>query len=210
MTVSPNDILRATFHNERTFASGDASPFKLYPQDSATFRFADYGILLKEATGKKRALEFGPGNSTWALVEAGCEHIVTCEFDPEWREVAKEKFKDYPQVQVIPFEDEPEAKADISGEFDIAFVDSPKGYKHQIPGVKGTRKKHPGQEDCSRFNTCVLALKHAPLVLLHDAARPLERGTLGRLSAMGHKVRFYKDASHAGMARIERDGAIKT
>ena len=173
--------------------------FKLYPRDSATFRFEDYGLLMEEVkrSGAKSALEFGPGNSTLALIESGLIHIVTCEHDKSWRKAAVTKFKDFPQVKVIPYRNDPEAKADIEGEFDIAFVDSPKGYA-------AARVIHPGQEDCSRFNTCVLALKHSPIVILHDAMRPLERGSLGRLNAMGHKIMFLN--SRYGMSRIERDG----
>lgn len=171
----------------------------LYDRRGAlTLPLEDYNILLREAKGKKSVLEFGPGFSTFAFIEAGVERILCCEYLDQWIEHGKERFKDYPQVEIIRFLNEPEAKADIGDEqFELALVDSPKGYKQ-------ARVVHPGQEDCSRLNTCLLALKHAPVVLLHDAARPLERGTLGRLSQLGHKIRFYTDASQGGMARIER------
>jgi hypothetical protein len=47
------------------------------------------------------------------------------------------------------------------------------------------------------------------VVYLHDATRPLERGTLGRLNAMGYKHEFLD--SPFGLARItkieqEQDG----
>ena len=162
---------------------------------------------MDQATGKKSALEFGPGTSTWALIEAGCERILSCEYDDTWRATAKTKFAEFPQVEVVRFWDEPEARAEIpEGEqFDIAFVDSPKGYQPNSPFTPpGGRTVHPGQEDCSRFNTCLLAVKHAPIVLLHDAYRPLERGTLGRLSGIGCKVEFLDNASRIGIARICR------
>jgi hypothetical protein len=164
----------------------------------------DYEILWNEAKGKKSVLEFGPGFSTYAFIEAEVPRIVCCEYLDKWLEFAKERFKDYPQVEIRRFYDEPVAdlEVDVSEpwplSFDLALVDSPKGYA-------GARTIHPGQEDCSRYNTCVLALKYSPVVLLHDAYRPLERGTLGRLSAMGHKVTFYKKASRGGLARIERN-----
>lgn len=156
----------------------------------------DRALLIAECkrVGAKSALEFGPGYSTEALIEAGVENIVSCEHDHEWLAKAKEQF---PQVRIIEYRDEPEADApELFGVFDIAFVDSPKGNKAQ-------RKRHPGQEDCSRLNTCLLALKHSPVVLLHDAYRPLERGTLGRLNAMGH--RFTMLDCDYGMARINRN-----
>jgi hypothetical protein len=151
----------------------------------------DYDLLLAEATGKKSVLEFGPGFSTYALIEAGVPRILCCEYLEKWADIARERFKDYPQVEVIPYVDASVATADIVGEFDLAFVDSPKGYA-------GARVIHPGQEDCSRFNTCLLALQHAPVVLLHDAGRPLERGTLGRLNRLGCPHKFV----NARMARI--------
>lgn len=176
--------------------------FKLYKEQKHTFSFIDYGMLLKEAAGVKSALEFGPGISTLALIEAGVEKIVTLEHDPKWFDAAVAQFKDYPQVSVRTYKDEPVVEADVEGEFDIAFVDSPKGFVHVVRNVEGTRKRHPGQEDCSRLNTCLFALKHAPIVYLHDACRPLERGTLGRLNQMGHKFEF--TPGWAGMAKIWR------
>lgn len=100
--------------------------------------------------------------------------------------------------------DEPKVKAEAvaNQQFDVAFVDSPKGFNKAIPGIRGVRKKHPGMEDCSRLNTCLFALERAPIVFLHDAKRPLERGTLGRLCAMGHSFMIFNTKS--GMARIDR------
>jgi hypothetical protein len=171
---------------------------KLFDRRGAmTLPAEDYAILLREGAGKKSVLEFGPGFSTYAFIEAEIPRILCCEYLDKYYDFAKERFKDFPQVEIVRFWDEPEARAEIEGEFELALVDSPKGYA-------GARTAHPGQEDCSRLNTCLLALKYAPVVLLHDAYRPLERGTLGRLSAMGHKVSYYKEASRTGMARIER------
>jgi hypothetical protein len=203
--MRPNSLLKAMFNNEHLFlASARPNPYKLCRGDFHTLRFEDYGALLEEAKGKKRVLEFGPGCSTWAFIEAGCEEIVTAEYQDDFLQSAKEQFKDYPQVKVVRFWDEPEARSEAQGEFDLALVDSPKGYKF-VQGVtpNGSRKRHPGQEDCSRLNTCLLALQHAPIVLLHDANRPLERGTLCRLSSLGHKSTFIP-GTRAGLARIER------
>jgi hypothetical protein len=177
---------------------------KLFDRRGAmTLPAEDYAILLREGAGKKSVLEFGPGFSTYAFIEAEIPRILCLEYLDKYYDFAKERFKDFPQVEIRRFYDEPVADLEVTVDepwpmsFDLAFVDSPKGYA-------GARTAHPGQEDCSRFNTCLLALKHAPVVLLHDAYRPLERGTLGRLSAMGHKVSYYKEASRTGMARIER------
>jgi hypothetical protein len=181
---------------------------KLFDRRGAmTLPREDYAILLREGAGKKSVLEFGPGFSTYAFIEAEVPRILCLEYLDKYFDFAKERFKDFPQVEIRHFRDEaPIATMEVRDGvfqvdnaecFDIALVDSPKGYA-------GARTTHTGQEDCSRLNTCLLALMHSPIVLLHDAYRPLERGTLGRLNVMGHKVSYYKEASRTGMARIER------
>jgi hypothetical protein len=173
---------------------------KLFDRRGAmTLPQEDYAILLREATGKKSVLEFGPGFSTFAFIEAGVPRILCCEYLEKYYHFAKERFKDYPQVEIRWFWDEsPVARAEIGDEqFDLALVDSPKGYA-------GQRTIHEDQKDCSRLNTCLLALQHAPVVLLHDAYRPLERGTLTRLRLEGHKTEFYPDSSRTGVAKICR------
>lgn len=162
---------------------------------------------MKLAEGVDSVLEFGPGNSTLAFIEAGVKRIVTCEYLDPYFDQAVEQFKPYPQVEVRRFQNAaPEALVDgLKGEFDIAFVDSPKGYAFSVPGRPGQRVALRGQEDCSRLNTCLAALKYAPIVYLDDACRPLERGTLGRLNRLGHKVEYvYIDKDMRGIAKIER------
>jgi hypothetical protein len=177
--------------------------FKLYTVEQNCLPFVDYGTLLREFQGAKTVLEFGPGASTFALIEAGVEKIVTLEHLAEWYDKALEKFKDYPQVEIRQYYDEPTVLADVEEDFDVALVDSPKGFTHEVIEALGVRKKHPGQEDCSRFNTCLFALDRAPLVYLHDAYRPLERGTLGRLNALGHRSEFIAPTKY-GLAKIWR------
>jgi hypothetical protein len=177
--------------------------FKLYTVEQNCLTFIDYAALLREFQGVKIALEFGPGVSTLALIEAGVEKIVTLEHNAEWFDKAVEQFKDYPQVEIRQYYDEPVVLADVEEDFDIAFVDSPKGHTHKVIEALGVRKVHHGQEDCSRLNTCLFALDRAPLVYLHDAYRPLERGTLGRLNALGHKHEFIANTKY-GLAKIWR------
>lgn len=177
--------------------------FKLYTKDSPTLRFREYGSLLSAATGAKSVLEFGPGFSTLALIEAGVENIVSLEHSLEWMEKKRAEFAQYPQVTVAQYWDEFPVRADeiANQQFDLAFVDSPQGFNFHKDRVG--RKKHPGYEDCSRLNTCLFALDHAPVVYLHDANRPLERATLTKLSGMGHKVQFVTYGGTAALARIE-------
>ena len=46
---------------------------RLY-QPSNSLSADDYDILLREAIGKRRILEFGPGHSTYAWIEAQSRH----------------------------------------------------------------------------------------------------------------------------------------
>jgi hypothetical protein len=167
---------------------------------------------MKIAQGVNSVVEFGPGYSTFAFIEAGVPEIVGLEHDTKWFTTQKERFADYPQFTIGKYWDEaPVAlvpNAIKAKKFDIAFVDSPKGYK-------GGRVIHEGQADCSRLNTCLAALELAPIVYLHDAIRPLERCSLLWLNSMGHKVEIveakkksWHDSSY-GLARIIKDGKVK-
>jgi hypothetical protein len=148
-----------------------------------------------DSLGAKSILEFGPGASTEFFAKLGLQ-VTTVEHSEKWFEAAVERFKDYPNVRVLKGEDEMPFRVEGMGSYeryDLAFVDAPQGYEP-------LRKAHPGYEDCSRFNTTMLALQHAPVVLLHDTVRSLERGTLNRLNRMGYKIEFIKVPY--GMARI--------
>lgn len=147
----------------------------LYEDDALTFK-AEIDRI-----GAKSILEFGPGESTQIFLALGMERIVTCEHKEKWLKPAQERFANEPKVRVLQYTDtDPVEVPELGDEtFDIAFVDSPQGFR-------AMRKVHPGMEDCSRLNTCLFALQRANVVILHDARRPLERGTLGRLNAMGY------------------------
>lgn len=141
-----------------------------------------YSTLLNQARGVASVLEFGPGGSTFAFIEAGARSIVTCEHDDHWLEKAKERFESYPQVLVLPYRNEPQVTVEGIGgwHFDLAFVDGPPGNRHRV--------EQPGQEGKSRLNTLLYALERAPVVLLHDAHRPGEQASLGWLQERGHTV----------------------
>jgi hypothetical protein len=145
--------------------------------------------------GAKSVLEFGPGLSTEVFSALGLQ-VTTVEHDQHWYDVAKERFKDYPNVRVLKGEDDmPFVVADLNPDerFDLAFVDAPQGYFPR-------RRVHKGYEDCSRFNTALFALERAPVVLVHDTNRPLERGSLNRFNRMGYHIDFIRVPY--GMARI--------
>ena len=153
-----------------------------------------------ERIGAKTCLEFGPGESTQALIEIGLEKIVTCEYVPKWLAVARKRFAKHKHVYCLSFTDTfpVVVEGDCNERFDIAFVDAPKGFNP-------VRTIHPEAPDCSRLNTVLFALERCDVVFLHDAQRPLERATLGRLWATGlYDIQFVN--SRIGMARISKRG----
>lgn len=141
-----------------------------------------YSTLLGQAKGAASVLEFGPGCSTFAFIEAGARCIVTCEHDAHWLTKAKGRFENYPHVTVLPYRNEPTVAVVGMGDwhFDLAFVDSPPGNRHRI--------EQPGQEGKSRLNTVLYALDRADVVLLHDAHRPGERASLMWLQAQDYGI----------------------
>ncbi len=183
----------------------------LWIKNQKTLTKTDHCHLINIARGASRVVEFGPGYSTLAFIEAGVNEIIGLEHDSKWNEVQVDRFKDYPQVTIDWYYNEaPKARVPdfYKGvDFDFAFVDSPKGYA-------AARVLHPGQEDCSRLNTCLAALDLTSVVYLHDAQRPLERATLSRLEVAGHRVEFVsypeigakKLDDTYGIARITRNG----
>lgn len=180
--------------------------FRLYKREQSVLTFEDYAILIGEAkrTNAKRILEFGPGNSTLAWIEAGCDSIVSLEHNARWMETAKTKLGQYLNVQLKFYKNTPEITLpELNGKtFDLAFVDSPPG----VDLKSGTR--FSGQENCSRLNTLLFAVAHSPIVLLHDAKRPGEQATLERVRDCGiYDVEMLNSAK--GIARITYNGCVK-
>lgn len=146
---------------------------------------SDLNDLRREAKrlGAEHVLEFGPGFSTYAFLEAGCQ-VVTLEHSPYWHGKAQHRFKDDERVKIVPYMNLRVIYAPkVEGmRFDLAFVDSPQGVSK--PG----HVVHRGQEGLSRYNTMRFALEAAPVVLLHDANRRGERATLKKLVGAGYRV----------------------
>lgn len=158
----------------------------------------DDAQVLKVVEGKT-VLEFGPGSSTQTFIDAGATRVVSCEYIDKWLEVAKERFRDEPRIEILKFHDTvPVAVEDFDPEwhFDVGFVDAPKGF---IP----LRRQHPQFPDCSRLNTCMFALEYCDIVFLHDAMRGCERATLAQLERWGFKCELI--LTRIGLAKITRD-----
>jgi hypothetical protein len=165
---------------------------------ATTFHPKDEKHLTEAVQGVNSVLEFGPGGTTDVFIKAGVKKIVTCEYIDKWLDVAMQRFADAPNVHVLKFHDTVPVTVDGLSDnemFDVGFVDAPKGYA-------AARTVHPGLADCSRFNTTLFALQRCKAVFLHDATRPLERGTLAKLRLMGYGYTFLD--SPFGLARITK------
>jgi len=172
----------------------------LYRQSNA-LTLDDYKCLvaIAQRLQPKRMLEFGPGFSTYAWIEAGVPEIVTLECHDEWRGKKEAEFADYPSVTVLPYWNEaPEARVpEEIGEFDLAFVDSPRGQGNPDAVV------HPGQEDYNRLNTLITATKLSPVTIIHDAVRVRERNSLAYVEKLGFDVHYINVAGRSyGIAQV--------
>lgn len=132
--------------------------------------------------GAQSILEFGPGASTRIFLATGVQRIISCEHTDIWAAKARELYKDDPRVLLLKYHNSPADKftAPWSGDapkIDLAFVDSPQGYKpaHLEDGK-------------ARWNTLRFALQFAPVVAMHDAKRPGEQASLDWCKAQGYTV----------------------
>ena len=170
---------------------------KLYRHIEGQLSEKEYGLLLSAAQGIGSVLEFGPGSSTWAFIEAGVPDVVSCESDPAWIESAKAQFGE--RVEIVWFDRKtmPLKIPALDGrQFDLAFVDAPLGVQ------SGESVEIPGHEGMSRVNSVVFALDHARRVFLHDSKREGERRTLHFVQSMGYRVKTHNTLR--GIAEIWR------
>ena len=108
------------------------SPFRMYPEPTSWWSFADYGCVLSvvQEIGAKTMLEFGPDSSTLTLIEGGATRIDCCEDDPEWATTYRARLETaYPEiVTIVPYEwaDPLEAALLPGREYDLALIDGPR------------------------------------------------------------------------------------
>lgn len=111
----------------------------------------------------KRVVEFGPGDSTLAFLEAGCT-VLAAEHDDAWRRLAIDRFSRDPGVEVISYEDVPGCGFPrLDWMPDLVFVDGP-----------------PSSGPNGRWHTLRWAMQHADTVVIHDACRDAEKELLSR------------------------------
>jgi len=120
------------------------------------------------ANGIKRVLEFGPGVSTIAFLNAGCE-VVSIEENPTHFQNAKRTLVS-PKCTLLL--GAPPAishhPAIAARQFDLAFVDGPEA-KGPLP----------------RLHSIQASMQSAPIIMLHDANRAGEKATIAEIMKGG-------------------------
>jgi len=110
-------------------------PFRLYPEEQPWWSFNDYGAVLDIVVELKarKAIEFGPGSSTLALIEGGCLKIDTCEDDPEWAKTYMERlearFPDIVTIHRYTWARKLKIGTITDRDYDVALIDGPKGLR---------------------------------------------------------------------------------
>lgn len=114
-----------------TMPPAPARAFRLYPEAQHWWSLADYGAVLDvvERLKARSVLEFGPGSSTLALIEGGATWIDTCEDDPHYFTVYRERLeRRFTGVHVRPYRWRP--LPSIIGvdamRYDLGLIDGPK------------------------------------------------------------------------------------
>lgn len=129
--------------------------FRLFPADYSWWTFADYDSLLTAAERyrPRRVLEFGPGGSTLALIEAGATAIDSCEDEAEWLETYRARLgaphRDTVRLHAFVNTDPIAIPALDGARFDLAFIDGPKRTPTRLPAIR-------------------YAQAHADVVVCHD------------------------------------------
>lgn len=138
-----------------------------YPKENLEFwgwavARQDFDVLvcMTRFLNAKRILEFGPWTSTYAFIMWGANYIHSYEEDPDFADKWSKEFEKYPWITIFKY---PEYE-DPEIEYDIAFVDGPRGSDH-----------------LSRFDALKYAVKHARVTILHDSKRDWENESLEEL-----------------------------
>ena len=140
--------------------------------------------------GIRSVLEFGPGASTWAFLEAGCR-VVSLEYQDRWYRHYRREFAANPRVTILKYDNEPELKIPelMDCEFDLAFVDSPVGKLGIL------------YKKFARINSCEFVAGHTDTWMLHDARRDGERNTLSVFEDKGWNIEVIHEGAGMGIAR---------
>jgi hypothetical protein len=132
----------------------------------------DYIFLVRHCRrlGIRRVAEFGPGDSTLAFLDAGCE-VMSFEHDAGWLLKARDRFQREAGVSLwhCPEGSLPGPES-ATFEPEMVFVDGP-------PFRQG--------QEMSRLMPCEWALARCGYLILHDTKRSGEMATLAELERRG-------------------------
>lgn len=115
--------------------------FALYPEEKHWWSFNDYGAVLDVMQELKptRVLEFGPGSSTLAIIEGGAEAIDTCEDNPEWVDVYRDRLvARFPEVVTLhPYVWARNISIPVVDDrvYDLALIDGPWDPAKRLPAL---------------------------------------------------------------------------
>lgn len=164
------------------------SEFRLYPREQHWWTFNDYRAVVAVTRRLKpwRVLEFGPGNSTLALIEGGAVQIDACEDDPHYLRLWRNRIVGhYPHVALYPYAwADPLTIPALDGRrYDLALIDGPRDTERRVAVV----------EYC-------LARCAAVLVPLEESASHvyLRPFVLGAAERHGRKVELIESGPLAG------------
>lgn len=120
----------------------------------------------------KTVLEFGPGLSTNAFLEAGC-NVDSYESMPEFLAKLEQEHAGNLNLKLRKYDNVPEVVIE-DGFYDLALVDAPAVYIG-----------HPHAQRYARRNTMNCAIQHSNLVLIHDSNREPEKSIIRETVAKG-------------------------
>ena len=147
----------------------------------------DYIFLVRHCRhlGIRRVAEFGPGDSTLAFLDAGCE-VMSFEHDEGWLLKAMDRFQREADVSLwhCPEGTLPGPEG-VMFEPEMVFIDGP-------PFREG--------QEMSRLKPCEWALEKCGCFILHDAKRKGEMATLAEMERRGMVVT--RIPTHKGLAIV--------
>lgn len=116
--------------------------FALYPEERHFWSFYDHEHVFSvaERMKPKSVLEFGPGSSTLAFLEACSAHIDTCEDSEDWARVYRARlearFPDRVTIHAYRWSD-PLSVPTVDGRwYDLGFIDGPYGTERRPAVVR--------------------------------------------------------------------------
>lgn len=148
-------------------------------------KFSHWSVSRKELDIIKRivadynihsVVEFGMGVSTYAFQD------LPIYLGYETHESTIREFQYLDDMNLVLREDltKPIPKLDISGRFDLAFVDAPTAFKEKML-----------EDGCARIHTIKAAAKLGKFVLIHDSNRAGEQKSIKKLLPKWERVAHF-------------------